>query len=92
MKQVYDYQEIGVEIDQGKLTMFTCHPVARVSVQQKSGDSQANPEVNEYFHVIITLSIGDTVVGLMEYGYASMIDLLDAFQIDDTEEIWEMLG
>ena len=92
MKQVYDYQEIGVEIDQGKLALFTCHPVARVSVQQKSGDTQANPEVDQYIHVIITLSIGDTVVGLVENDYASMIDLLDAFQINDTEEIWEMLG
>jgi len=92
MKKLYDYQEIGTEIDQGKLALFTCHPVARVSVQQKSGDSQANPEISEYIHVIIALSIGDTSLDIMEVDYPDMETLMEAFQINDTEELWEMLG
>jgi hypothetical protein len=41
--------------------------------------------------VTIHLSIGDTCVGIIENEYASIIDLLDAYQIDDLEEIWEVL-
>jgi hypothetical protein len=48
MKEVYSYQEIGTEIDQGKMAVFTSHPVARVTVQQLPGDRQANPEVKEF--------------------------------------------
>ena len=85
MKQVYDYQEIGTEIDQGKLTMFTCHPVARVSVQLQP-DGSIHP-----IRVIIALYLGDRCLGIVEDAYTDMETLMGAFQINDTEEIWELL-
>jgi len=71
-------------IDSCNPVVFTCHPVARVSVLQR-----AFPENS--IKVTITLGIGDTCIGIMENEYSSIIDLLDAFQIDDLEEIWEVL-
>ena len=83
-KTVNSYQEIGHVIDSCNPVVFTCHPVARVTVLQ-----HAFPENS--VKVTIHLSIGDTCVGIIENEYASIIDLLDAYQIDDLEEIWEVL-
>ncbi len=84
MKQVYSYQEIGTQIDQHKNVVFTCHPEARVTAIQRHPDSDT-------VTITINLSIRDTCIGIMENEYASLADLLDAFNIDDLEEIWELL-
>lgn len=85
MKQVYSYQEIGTLIDQGRRVVFTCYPEARVSAIQKHRESDS-------VTVTITLCIRDTCVGIVEYEYASMLAVLDAFDIDDLEEVWEVFA
>lgn len=81
-KTVYSYQEVGYVIDRGGPASFTCHPRARVTVRQLSASDDA-------VEATIALSIGDTCVGMVECSYASITDLLDAFQVDDLDEIWE---
>ena len=83
-KTVYSYQEIGHLIDSCERVLFTCHPVARVTAVQQ-------PWPNASIKVTINLSLGDTHLGTVETDYASITDLLDAFQIDDIDEIWEAL-
>lgn len=83
-KTVSSYQEIGHEIDSRKMVVFTSHPTARVTVQQR-------PWPDSSVKITINLSIGDTCVGIMENEYANMLAVLDAFRIDDLEEVWEML-
>jgi hypothetical protein len=85
MKQVFSYQEIGTLIDQGKQVVFTCHPEAGVTAVQKS------PDRDTMITVTIQLSIRDTCVGILEYEYTSMLAVLDAFDIDNLSEIWEVL-
>ncbi len=84
MKTVYSYQEIGTLIDQRKKVVFTCHPEARVTAVQRHPDL-------ETITVTINLSIQDTCVGIIENEYTSIAAVLDAFSIDDLEEIWEVL-
>jgi len=84
MKQVYSYQEIGTLIDQRKLVAFTCHPVALVSVVQRHPDL-------ETITVTIQFSLRDTCIGIVEHEYSSILALLEAFDIDDLAEIWEVL-
>jgi hypothetical protein len=84
MKTVYSYQEIGTLIDQRKEVMFTCYPIARVTAVQRHPDL-------ETITVTIQLSIRETCVGIMENEYSSILALLEAFDIDDLLEIWEVL-
>ncbi len=84
MKQVYSYQEIGTLIDRGKPMVFTCHPEARVSTVQKDKGSGT-------VTVTLRLSIRDTCVGMVEDAYTSILAVLDAFDIDESAEIWEAL-
>lgn len=85
MKNVYSYQEIGTLIDQGKQVVFTCHPEVRVTAIQRQPDS-------DLIAVTLIVSIGDTCVGMMENQYASIYALLEASNIGDLEEIWEVLA
>ncbi len=85
MKQVYSYQEIGTEIDRGTPCIFTCHPQVRVTCIQKQPDS-------EIITVTLIVSVRDTCVGIMQSEYASITNLLDAFDIDDQAEIWEVFA
>ncbi len=82
-KTVNSYQEIGVEIDAHKPCRFTCHPTAWVTVRLMS---------DERINISMMISVGDTCVGIAENEYASIEDVLEAFQIDDLEEIWEVLA
>ena len=84
MKHVYNYQEIGTLIDQGKPVVFPCHPEARVTTLKKNRKS-------DIITVTLLLSIGDTCIGIVENEYASIEMLLEAFQIDDLLEMWEVL-
>ncbi len=84
MKQVYSYQEIGTEIDKGKSVVFTSHPVARVTAVKKSRKS-------ELITVTIQLSIGDICIGIVENEFSSVLDVLEAFNINDLEEMWVVL-
>lgn len=85
MKQVYSYQEIGTLIDQRRQVVFTCHPEARVSVIQKHQGSDT-------VTVTLNLCIRNTCIGIVSYEYASMLAVLDAFDIDDLDEVWEVVS
>lgn len=85
MKQVYNYQEIGTEIDRGKRVVFTCHPEARVTAVQKQRDS-------DIITVTLQISIRDTCVGIVEYEYTSILAVLEAFDIEELAEIWEVFA
>lgn len=85
MKQIYRYQEIGTLIDQGRQVVFTCYPEARVSARQNHRESDT-------VTVTINLCIRDTCVGIVEYEYSSMLAVLDAFDVDEQAELWQVLG
>ena len=84
MKTVYSYQEIGTLIDQGKQVVFTCYPQARVTAIQRHPDSDT-------VTVTLNLSIRETCVGMVTNEYTSMLAILDAFDIEDLAEIWELV-
>jgi hypothetical protein len=84
-KTIYSYQEIGTLIDQGRQVIFTCHPVVRVTAVQKKPNS-------DLITVTLVVSIGETCVGIMENEYASIYALLEAFNIGDLDEIWEVVA
>ncbi len=85
MKQVYSYQEIGTLIDQGRQVVFTCYPEARVSAVQKHPD-------RETITVTLNLCIQDTCVGSISDEYASILAVLDAFDIEELSEMWEVFS
>ena len=85
MKQVYSYQEVGTLIDQGKRVVFTCHPEARVTAVQKHRDSDT-------VTVTIQFSIRDTCIGIVENEYTSIVEVLEAFDIDERIEMWEVFA
>ena len=82
MKQVFNYQEIGTLIDKGKQVVFTCYPQARVTAIQRNSDTVT---------VTLNLSIQETCVGMVTNEYTSMLAVLDAFDIEDLAEIWELV-
>ena len=82
-KTLNSYQEIGTLIEQGKRVLFTCHPEARVTAVQQHRDSDS-------ITVTVNLFIRDTCIGNVEYEYDSILAVLEAFDIDDLEEIWEV--
>lgn len=84
MKTLDSYQEIGTLIDQGRQSVFTCHPEARVSAIQRHRDSDG-------ITVTINIHIQDTCVGIVEYEYASILAVLEAFAIEELAEVWEVL-
>lgn len=89
MKTLQSYQEAGHVIDSCNPVVFTCHPEVRVSVLQE------NPltgvvKVKLFINVGNTI-VGHTTVGIAENEYASIDDVLEAFQINDIDEIWEVL-
>ena len=83
MKELYNFQEIGTLIDQRQQASFTRHIVARVTV------SQPNPESGAV-KALMLLSLGQYNIGICEIEYEDIAELLDIFDIDDGEEIWEV--
>ena len=83
MKELFSYQEIGTLIDQGTSASFTRHIVAHVSVSQPDPNSQT-------VKAIIHLTLGQYSVGIFEMEYEDLSELLEIFDIDDKEEIWEV--
>jgi hypothetical protein len=83
MKELFTYQEIGTLIDQGTSATFTRHIVARVTVTQPTPDS-------ETVKALLLLSLRQYNIGVVEMEYTDISELLEAFDIDDGEEIWEV--
>lgn len=84
MKEVFSYQEIGTLIDQRKPVAFTCPVLARVTAVQKHHDIAT-------ITVTLQISIRDTCIGIVESEYTSIVAVLEAFDIDDLSEMWEVL-
>lgn len=85
MKEVYSYQEVSTEIGQGEKVAFTAHPVLYVTAVRKSLESEA-------IAVTFEIGIGSYVIGEFTSEYKTFAALLDAFDIADHEEIFELLG
>ena len=84
MKQVYNYQELAHLIEQGKTAAFT-HPLsAQITAVQMS-------HKRDDITVTMALMVGGYVIGELESTYSRMESLLDAFDIDDRSEVWEVL-
>ena len=83
MKELFSYQEIGTLIDQGQQASFTRHIQAHVTV------SQPNPNV-ETVKALVLLSVGKYNIGIAEITYTDIAEFLEAFAIEDGEEIWEV--
>ena len=83
MKELYNFAEIATLIDQGQQPSFTRSLVAHVSV------SQPDPNV-ETVKAIMLLSHGKYNIGIVEITFIDIAELLEAFEIDDKEEVWEV--
>ena len=83
MKELCSYQEIGTLIDQGIQASFTRHHiVAHVTVNQLQG--------SERIQAVLLLSLGQYNITVCEREYEDISELLEIFDIDDGEEIWEV--
>ncbi len=83
MKEVYSYSEIGTLIEQRMKTIFTRSALVRVSVMKPSGKSHT-------IKVSINLLIGTYSVGVFQCTYKNILELLEAFDINENEEIFEV--
>ena len=83
MKQVYSYSEVGARIEQRTKTIFTRSAQVRVSVMKPSGKSHT-------IKVSINLLIGTYSVGVFQCTYKNMLELLEAFAINENDEIFEV--
>jgi hypothetical protein len=84
MKQVYSYQEIGTLIDKVRQVAFTRTLPAHITALQNSREC-------DEITVTIALIVGEYVIAELETTYPRIEALLDAFDIGDLEEIWEVL-
>jgi len=83
MKLVYSYSEVGALIEQRTKTIFTRSARVRVSVTKPSGKSHT-------IKVSINLLIGAYSVGVFQCTYKNILELLEAFDINENEEIFEV--
>ena len=83
MKQVYSYSEVGALIEQRTKTIFTRSALVRVSVIKPGGKSHT-------IKVSINLLIGSSSIGVFQCTYKNMLELLEAFDINENEEIFEV--
>ena len=85
MKEVYSSQEIRHLIEQGKEVTVTCHLHAEVTARQKHPDSDT---VTATIHLLV----GEYVIAVVESEYPFLVSLLDAFDIDEYAEQWEVVA
>jgi hypothetical protein len=83
MKEVYSYQEIQPLITKGQAISFTCHVHAELTTIQKQPGSDT---VTATIHILV----GEYVTAVVECEYPSIVSLLDAFDINESLEIWEV--
>lgn len=83
MKQLGNFQEVGPDLDQGKTGRFQLAVKATVDVQVLS---------DEEVMVTTTYSLGDVHLGKTEIPYPSLDAVLEAYQIDEREEIWQIFS
>ena len=83
MKQVYSYSEVGAHIEQRTKTIFTRSAQVRVSVMKPGGKSHT-------IKVSINLLIGSSSIGVFRCTYKNILELLEAFDINENDEIFEV--
>jgi hypothetical protein len=84
MKEVYNRQEIGTLIDQGRPVAFTRQLEVRVTAVRGSPESDT-------ITALIRFCNGDYLLGELENEYATLAVLLKVFAIGELEDIWEVL-
>jgi hypothetical protein len=84
MKQVYRYTEIADLFEQGKVIKFT-HPLNVLVTAAKKQDSTT-------IHVTIVLLVGEYAIGDLTIEYDSIEALLEAFDIADHQEMFELVA
>ena len=83
MKQDYSYSEVGALIEQRTKTIFTRSAQVRVSVMKPSSKSHT-------IKVSINLLIGSSSIGVFQCKYKNILELLEAFAINENDEIFEV--
>ncbi len=83
MKQVYSYSEVGSLIEQRTKTIFTRSAQVRVSVMKPSGKSHT-------IKASINLLIGSSSIGVFQCKYKNILELREAFDINENDEIFEV--
>jgi hypothetical protein len=83
VKSVYSYSEVGARIEQRTKTIFTRSAQVRVSVVKPSARSHT-------LKVSINLLIGSYSIGVFQCTYKNILELLEAFDINEHEEIFEV--
>jgi len=85
MKTFYSYQEIQNLIGNGQAITFSYPLRAQVTAAQKHHDSQT-------IHVTFVLLVGEYAIGEFTSKFETIERLLDAFDIADHEELFELLA
>ena len=83
MKEVYSYSEIGTLIEQRMKTIFTRSAQVRVSVMKPSAKSHT-------IKVSMNLLIGSYSIAVFQSTYKNILELLEAYDINENEEIFEV--
>lgn len=83
-KTIYSYQEISALIEQGIPVAFTRQLEAHVTAIQPCDD-------RDRITAIMQLSLGDYLLGEVECEFTTIAGLLDAFDIQERTELWEVV-
>ncbi len=85
MKRVYNFQKVANRFDHGHQIVCTPSLVVRVIAIKRHPHKENDP-----IQVTFLLSQGNRYIGSLEIEYASILDVLKAFDIDELTEIWEV--
>lgn len=85
MKELYSYQEIQTWIRNGQAVTFLSPLRVQVTAAQKHHDTTA-------IHVTYVLLIGEDALAEFVSEFETMEDLLNAFDIADHQELFELLA
>jgi hypothetical protein len=83
MKQVYSYNELKPLFESGKIIKFTYPLQAIVTAARKQENGSA--------HVTVVLLVGEYAIADLQTEYESIEGLLEAFDITNQQEIFELL-
>jgi hypothetical protein len=83
MKEVYSYTEVGALIEQRMRTIFTRSALVRVSVMKPNDKSHT-------IKVSVNVLIGTYSIGVFQRTYKNILEPLEAFAINENDEIFEV--
>lgn len=82
MKTVHKRSEVEKAIEKGTPVAFSTSVQVTVTVRQVEDATQAT----------LVLRVGDAYIGEIQADYTSVDAIMEAFQLDDEAEIWEILS